>query len=150
MCGHYLQLVANKIEWFCNTCNENIFLFTNVPKIEFDEFFSVDLFRNQPLPNKNSKCGQCLKKVKRNVSLAFCKKCSNFYHLQCCKLKKSNFPLEKDWQCLKCILHLMPFSNITDDNMLLTLRGFTSASSIIQHSYFYHSKPTRSDARTEV
>ena len=37
--------------------------------------------------------------------------------------------MKKDWQCFKCSLHSLPFSNITDNDMLLTLHGFTSACS---------------------
>jgi hypothetical protein len=44
--------------------------------------------------------------------------------LKCAKLTGNDFPLACSWQCPKCCTQSLPFSAITNDDLLLTIEGF--------------------------
>ena len=84
------------------------------------------IYKNgQPKPTKKTKCNHCSKRVNQNA-FVYCKNCTKFYHLSCSNTKSKDFPLPKDWHCNKCSLKCLPFSTITDDNLLLNLQGLSS------------------------
>ena len=122
------NILARDFEWLCNMCNNDIFPCASLETSEFIDFFSEKVQNNQPVPNKKSKCGICIKKVQNKKSFIYCPKCANFYHLQCNRVPKNNFPLPTDWHCNICTLHSLPFSSLTDDNCLLMLQGFSTDS----------------------
>ena len=113
-------------EWICVDCNIMITPFATLSNSELIETFAVNVQNQQPKPNKKSKCGHCNKKVRMNVSFVYCSCCSNFLHIKCSDNKKECFPLPDDWQCNKCVLKLLPCSSLSDNNLLLFLKGFTT------------------------
>ena len=121
----YKKLIDNNIEWFCEDCNSITFPFSNVTNLELADLFKDN--DDQIQPSRKSKCNFCLKKVKQNVSFAHCGSCSCFYHLACMNLKKKDFPLNKNWECSQCTLKTLPFSHVSEEEMLLWFHGLSIA-----------------------
>ena len=121
----YKKLIDNNIEWFCENCNSITFPFSNVTNLELADLFKDN--DDQIQPSRKSKCNFCLKKVKQNVSFAHCGSCSCFYHLACMNLKKKDFPLNKNWECSQCTLKTLPFSHVSEEQMLLWFHGLSIA-----------------------
>ena len=120
------DITNRNVDWLCSSCVPDIFPFSNIDTNELIEIFSVFFQDNIPKPGKKTKCNYCIRRVNQNVSFVYCKNCCQFYHLGCCNLKKVDFPLPIDWHCNKCSLNCLPFSNITDENLLLNLQGLTT------------------------
>ena len=115
----FRTLIAKNIGWICLPCRNEIFPFTSLFNDDLVHFNTDN--PNFPTPPINMKCGSCPRKIKRNCPYAFCKKCSNYFHLKC-----SDLPKNKDlqeWNCSKCLIESLPFSNIDQNNLILTLHG---------------------------
>ena len=119
----YKKLIEKNIDWFCEDCNSITFPFSNVTNLELADLFKDN--DDQIQPSRKSKCNFCLKKVKQNVSFAHCGSCSCFYHLACMNLKKKDFPLNKNWECSQCTLKTLPFSHVSEEEMLLWSHGLS-------------------------
>ena len=104
------------------------FPFCNLEKSELLELFITEIQYQTPKPTSKTRCGSCSKKVNKNVFI-YCSSCKRFYHLYHFSLKQTDFPLSKDWSCNSCSLDELPFSSIADDNLLLTLKGFSDKTS---------------------
>ena len=126
LCSSCNQLRPINSRLFCNSCIPDIFPFSNIDNEEFNDNFSIYSQPGQPKPCKTTKCNHCMKRVNQNVSFVYCTNCSKFYHLDCSNVKKKDFPLPNEWHCNKCSLNCLPFSGITDDNLLLNLQGLTT------------------------
>ena len=127
MDAHVLKKILDRDkEWICGECNIMITPFATLENSELIEIFAENAQNHQPKPNKKTKCGHCNKKVRMNVSFVYCPCCSKFFHIKCSDTKKVNFPLPPDWQCNQCVLKLLPCSTLSDNNLLLFLKGFTS------------------------
>ena len=121
------NLANRNFEWICRNCNCDAFPFGNIDSDELIDIFKPNVQNNQPKPTKKTKCGHCARKVKQNVFI-FCKNCSKFYHLNHYNFKKEQFPLPNDWQCDLCASDCLPFSSISDDRFILTMKGFSEES----------------------
>ena len=121
----FRDLKEKNIDWFCQACDEEIFPFSTLMDSEFKTLFS--LFDPPILPNKKTKCGYCSKKRFYNKNgiwrFAHCSTCNSFSHLGCENLTIGDFPLPPDWKCTKCLSLILPFSSITNDDFLLTMKG---------------------------
>ena len=126
----FKKLKESGSDWYCMSCTDFIFPFSSLPDTEFLEFFS-SIPSLPHLPNKKTKCGLCNKKRFKNKNgiwrFAHCSSCKKFFHLGCEKLKSKHFPLQTDWKCTKCITQYLPFSDITNDDLLLTLKGINNS-----------------------
>ena len=120
------NILNRNFEWLCSTCVSDVFPFTGIETSDLIDIFSPTIQIDQPKPNKKTKCNYCMKKVKQNVSFLLCQACTEFYHLKCNQIKKDEFPLPSDWLCIKCSLNSLPFSNLSDNNFLPTLQGFSN------------------------
>ena len=120
----YLDVTNRGIDWFCNDCYETTFPLAFLDTNEMYDFFNDDSSVKSPVPNKNTKCGSCTKKFRKNALFAYCQSCSKFNHFRCVDLTKNSLPLADDWQCIKCCTQSLPYSSITDDDFLLTMHGF--------------------------
>ena len=122
---HFRKLKNSGIDWYCLACNDEIFPFSRLSDPEFNLLFSP--LPVTKLPNKKTKCGYCGKKRFQNKNgfwrFAHCSSCSSFSHLGCEKLTYNDFPLPCDWKCTKCLSLSLPFSSISNDNLLATLKG---------------------------
>ena len=120
----YRVLLEKNIGYTCHTCMNVLYPFNNVETSdELYSLFNENVFYNN-LSTKKCNCGSCKKRIKKNMPVAHCTNCSNFYHLKCDKLCKKDFPLPQTWYCSACTLKALPFYNISDDNMALTMKGF--------------------------
>ena len=119
----FKKLLEKDLDWFCELCNDDTFPFSNVSQ-DFTDLFK-DSDPDQIKPTKKSKCNYCLKKVKQNVTFVHCHSCTCFYHLACMNLRGNDLPLPIDWQCPQCSLKALPFSHISDENMLLGFHGLS-------------------------
>ena len=104
------------------------FLFSNIETNDLIDTFSIVIQNDQPKPGKKTKCNHCSRKVKQNVSVVYCRICSQFYHLKCSNINKDNFPLPDTWHCNSCSINDLPFSNISNDNLILNLQGLSDNS----------------------
>ena len=109
-------------EFICATCRGFMFPFNNIETEELFELFNNSVFIVNLVPKK-CKCAGCKKVIKRNNPAANCSICYNYFHLKCEKLCKPDFPLPSSWCCSLCLLKILPFSTIGDDNMSMTLNG---------------------------
>ena len=57
-----------------------------------------------------------------------CTMCNKYNHLQCVELTGDDFPLPIDWQCKKCCTQSLPFSAVTNDDLLLTIEALDKKS----------------------
>ena len=119
--------IINNNEYLCSSCRDFIFPFNNIETIDLLELFNENVFVNSIMLNK-CKCASCKKNIKINNPAAHCSYCSNYFHLNCEKLSKSDFPLSSTWCCSICIMKNLPFSQIGDDNLSMTLHGMNDES----------------------
>ena len=72
-------------------------------------------------------CKICNKKVSYGSDSIQCDKCDIWVHRQCNGLNKQTFEyLKKDkskWFCMVCTKEFLPFSNLDDTNLILTVKG---------------------------
>ena len=123
-----LKDIANNIfEFYCSDCSEHMFPFNNIETIELLELLNENVFKDS-IMLKKCKCGACKRSIKQNNPAARCSICTNFFHLKCEKLNKYDFPIPSSWCCALCILKNLPFSNLGDDIMTMTLHGMDDES----------------------
>ena len=95
---------------------------------KFLTFFKNRITNCTPLPKK-TKCDTCSRNIKKGANIPQCTTCNKFNHLQCVKLtKKNSSSLPPDWQCNKCCTQSLPFSEITNDDFLLTVEALDKKS----------------------
>ena len=58
-------------------------------------------------------CLKCMKSVKSNQNAIMCVNCTKWIHLSCSSLDQTFFLSNLDWICDSCLLHELPFYNIT-------------------------------------
>ena len=111
--------------WSCFECRRGVFPLIDVTDEEFASAFSEKPSNRIPL--KNTKCGGCAKRIKKNREgiYASCHTCFNFFHKQCAK-DHSNYI---HWQCNQCSLAALPFANSSDNEYLLNIFGFNDKTS---------------------
>ena len=72
-------------------------------------------------------CNICNKTVSYGSDSIQCDKCDIWVHRQCNGLNKQTFEyLKKDkskWFCMVCTKEFLPFSNLDDKNLILTVKG---------------------------
>ena len=119
------DIINRDFDWLCSSCVHEIFPFSSIDTNELVDHFSIYVQDGQPRPSKKTKCNHCLRRVNKNV-FVYCKYCTKFYHLSCSNTKGKDLPLPQGWHCNKCSLNCLPFSTITDDNLLLNLQGISS------------------------
>ena len=119
------DIINRDFDWLCSSCVHEIFPFSSIDTNELVDHFSIYVQDGQPRPSKKTKCNHCLRRVNKNV-FVYCKNCTKFYHLSCSNTKGKDLPLPQGWHCNKCSLNCLPFSTITDDNLLLNLQGISS------------------------
>ena len=122
------DVIDRNFAWLCCSCTSDTFPFSKFETSELIDTFSVVIQVCQPKPSEKTKCGHYVRRVKQNVSFVHCKNCSNLFPLKCQNVTKSDFPLASNWQCNKCSLNSLPFSSISDDNLLLNLQGHSGES----------------------
>ena len=75
----------------------------------------------------NFPCRICHRAVARNHKAVFCDICEYWVHLKCNYLTKSTYEhlqqADLNWYCIKCSKDIYPFSNLSDENFLLTMQG---------------------------
>ena len=54
-----------------------------------------------------------------------CCVCRHHFHLKCGEVNKKDMPLPHDWICSGCTMKTLPFGNINDENMKLTIHGLS-------------------------
>ena len=112
--------ISDLNDFHCSSCMELVFPFNNIETRDLFELFNENVFIDN-MVSKKCKCAGCRKYIKKNNPAAHCYYCSNYFHLKCEKLSKPDFPLPSTWCCSLCILKNLPFSQIGDDNMNMTL-----------------------------
>ena len=83
-------------EFTCSACRSLMFAFNNIETGDLVELFNDNVFMDSILLKK-SKCAGCKKYIKTNNPAAHCCYCHNYFHLNCEKLSKSDFPLPSSW-----------------------------------------------------
>ena len=63
------------------------------------------------------KCSACQNKIKKNVRYKNCYQCEKPFEIKCSTKSLSA------WMCLKCLYSHLPFNNISNDDMHLSLHG---------------------------
>ena len=94
----FIFYVFLKSPWFCKKCNP-------------------------PPARKSTKCKKCNHVIKRDKLEIKCFKCKRFFHSKCSKISFDKFRLNKFWVCDFCANSTLPFSNLNDEDMRLTLIG---------------------------
>ena len=120
--AQYLDLKTRGVDWLCDQCHQTVFPLANLDDNELSDFF-INNKTIVSIPTKKTKCDSCTRKIRKNAPFAFCNTCSKFNHLKCSNLTGRNLPLDSSWQCLKCCTLALPFSSITNDDLLLTMHG---------------------------
>ena len=119
------SLQDKNIDWFCIECRDTIFHFNTIETTsELCKILYEDIFSNFPARNKKTKCIFCSKTIKQNMPASYCSHCLSYYHLKCSGHNKQKNPLPLNWQCTKCIIKTLPFSDTDDESLKLILHGF--------------------------
>ena len=75
-----------------------------------------------PRPPK-IKCNSCKKTMaKGNINIK-CHSCKNYFHSKCSGITNEHFSLSPKWYCNCCSISFLPFSNIDNTRLGLTLKG---------------------------
>ena len=117
------------------SCKHELFPFHNVKTTaELYDIF-VDTTKDNTPRTKHCKCGVCGKRIRKNVTVANCCNCSKYFHLKCEKHSKGEL-LQLNWQCCRCTIKSLPFSEISDENLKLTTQGFNDKTidSVLQNT----------------
>ena len=96
--------------WYCTTCNT--FPFSQLSNIEI-----LDLTNNPRALDNRIKCYYCNKKIRKNTRYKNCVSCKNPHHIKCSTKTLC------DWMCSKCLLNDLPFSQITNEDLMLSFSG---------------------------
>ena len=125
--AQYLDLKNRNADWLCEECHCSAFPLACLGTNEILDFFKDKTTNASPLPKK-TKCDSCNKNINKGAHVPQCTTCNKYNHLQFVKLTRKNFPLPFDWQCKKCCTQLLAFSEITNDDLLLTIEGIDKKS----------------------
>ena len=68
-------------------------------------------------------CGSCRKNINKNNIIIHCSTCSNFFHSKCAKISFDDFNHSHSWECAQCLLKNLPFPNLDDENLKITLHA---------------------------
>ena len=121
----FIELCEKNLDWHCNSCMDTIFPFSCIKTTgELLDIFKGNDSNNPTPRSKKTKCNFCSENIKINMPASLCSVCNCFQHLGCSNMTNRNFPLPKDWLCPLCVTKTLPFSNIDDEAMKLTLYGF--------------------------
>ena len=89
------------------------------------EYFSMKFFEPwschicvKPPKKKFDKCAKCKKSITNPVKKVSCQNCSNFFHIKCSHKNKTS-----SWTCDQCIDSTLPFSNLNDNELFLSIQG---------------------------
>ena len=76
------------------------------------------------------KCSLCNKRIKNHalVEKNKCNSCQNFFHFKCLGLKDGS--RSKSWSCQNCLLKNLPFFNLDDSKLKLTIEGRSAEDSV--------------------
>ena len=108
--------------WLCISCTSAIFPFTYESNDEFVQIFSENVTEIIP-PPKKEKCGTCNHKFKKSFPSICCSNCSRYFHISCSGSSGKNALSILNWQCSKCLIEVLPFSTIGQNELLLALNG---------------------------
>ena len=125
--AQYIDLLIRGVGWLCNNCHQSAFPLASIENNEILNFFNSRTCNSTPLAKK-TKCDSCPRKIPKRDEYALCTTCNKFNHLKCAGLTSHNFPLPIDYQCPKCCTQSLPFSKVTNDDLLLTIEGFDKQS----------------------
>ena len=76
------------------------------------------------------KCSLCSKRIKNHalVEKNRCNSCHNYFHFKCLGLKDGSS--SKSWNCHFCLLNNLPFFNLDNSKLKLTLEGRSAEDSV--------------------
>ncbi len=94
-----------------------IFPFHNVDNTDLH-----NVFNEYNVIDSCCKCGECKKKIRKNMPAAHCFDCHKYFHLKCARHYDKHAPL--DWACSACTIKSLPFSKVNDEIMKLAIHGF--------------------------
>ena len=123
----YRNLLNQGVDWLCNNCYQSAFPLASLENNEILNFFDSRTCNSTPLAKK-TKCDSCPRQIPQKGEYALCTTCNKYNHLKCAGLTSHDFPLPVDYQCLKCSTQSLPFSKVTNDDLLLTIEGFDKQS----------------------
>ena len=73
------------------------------------------------------KCGKCSRKLPKCRQIISCDFCKKFYHAHCSGItKKQYFERTSDWSCDSCVNTSLPFSNLSNDEILNEINGLNA------------------------
>ena len=76
---------------------------------------SLLLFHKRPV-NMAKNCGVCNRRILSHSRVLKCSNCYCELHISCCNITANESALIKDWLCIMCISHVLPFNHLDDDN----------------------------------
>ena len=124
----YLDLKNRGVDWICDQCHHSAFPLASLGLNEILDFFNSETNNCAPAPKK-TRCDTCSGIIKKGANIPQCTTCKKFNHLSCVELTgKQSAHLPSDWQCKKCCTQSLAFSEITNDDLLLTIEGFDKKS----------------------
>ena len=112
-CTHQdINIHKSTLAWYCSACNT--FPFTQLSNHEL-----IDLTNNPTAQNNKMKCFCCNKKIRKNFRYKNCISCKNPFHIKCSTKSVCN------WMCSKCLFSDLPFSQITNNDLMLSFSGLS-------------------------
>jgi len=141
------DLVQSDDNWFCNKCKNIIFPFNSIDSktLETLSFNSININKHENklctinLTSRRKKtnsccdsedseystnCSICSNNIKKPKSSIPCPNCKHLVHKKCSNLNPNQlYVLKKNpniWECPKCTRDKFPFTEIEDDEILLT------------------------------
>ena len=97
--NHFVTLSNNGTPWICHIC---------LPP---------------PAPIRKVKCGRCRKTVPRNNIGINCNSCHKDFHSHCSGISFQKYSEMPNWYCDGCTISVLPFSNLNNSDLGLTLHG---------------------------
>ena len=116
----YCYIAIAMVKVSINKHSDFIFPFQNI-----DNTILLSIFCDYEITNRKLKCFGCNKGTKIGTCVAYCYVCRHHFHLKCGEVNKKDMPLPHDWICPGCTMKTLPFGNINDENMKLTIHGFS-------------------------
>ena len=97
-------------------------------------FFTSPFISYCHIPSYNNmvckKCSLCSKRIKNHalVEKNRCNSCHKYFHFKCLGLKDGSS--SKSWNCHYCLLNNLPFFNLDNSKLKLTLEGRSAEDSV--------------------
>ena len=128
-CGGCQKIIPPHLRTIvCSTCN--IFFHVKCCDINKKEFLRIIAngddwnCKNCRPPSRNKiKCFGCKKTIAQNRIPITCTKCKNVHHASCERISVEFYLKSKDWICNKCICSSMPFENIDNEKLKITIQA---------------------------